>query len=272
MSVKIRLTRQGKKKFAYYHIVIADSRAPRAGRFIEKIGTYNPNTDPATIDISFDKAMEWLDKGAQPTETVRAILSYKGILMKRHLLGGIKKGAFNEEEANRRFDEWMKQKEGKIEAKRERLSKEKDDSVRQHLEQESKVKEVRAQEILKKTSKLAEKAEEASAADQQEAPAQTSETPAKEETPAQTSETSVTEETPEIKDDKKAPKQEAPVKENDQEQITEAEKPAPEPSESENAEPEQVTEEKTEGKEVTGESEGKEPDDNSEELKKEKSK
>ena len=196
MSVKIRLTRQGKKKFAYYHIVIADSRAPRAGRFIEKIGTYNPNSDPATIDISFDKAMEWLDKGAQPTETVRAILSYKGILMKRHLLGGIKKGAFNEEEANRRFDEWMKQKEGKIEAKRERLSKEKEDSVRQHLEQESKVKEVRAQEIIKKTSKLAEQAEEGAKADQQEAPAQASETTATEETPAQASETTATEETP----------------------------------------------------------------------------
>jgi len=107
MSVKIRLTRQGKKKFAYYHIVVADSRAPRAGRFIEKIGIYNPNTDPATINISFEKAMEWLDKGAQPTETVRAILSYKGILMKRHLIGGVKKGSFTEEEANRRFDEWM---------------------------------------------------------------------------------------------------------------------------------------------------------------------
>ena len=261
MSVKIRLTRQGKKKFAYYHIVIADSRAPRAGRFIEKIGTYNPNTDPATIDISFDKAMEWLDKGAQPTETVRAILSYKGILMKRHLLGGIKKGVFNEEEADRRFNEWMKQKEGKIEAKRERISREKEENVRTHLEHESKVKDARAEEILKKTSKLAEQAEQAAGGDKQEAAPQTTETP----------ETKIPEVTPEIKDDKKAGKTETPGDENIQEQITEIEKPAPEPAEGENAEQGQVTEEKNEGQEVINESEGNEPAEKSEDPKEEKS-
>lgn len=251
MSVKIRLTRQGKKKFAYYHIVIADGRAPRAGRFIEKIGTYNPNTDPATIDINFDKAMEWMDKGAQPTETVRAILSYKGILMKRHLLGGVKKGAFNEEEANKRFNEWMKQKESKIESKRERISREKDESVRKHLEQESKVKETRAQEILKKTSKLAEQAEEGVGEKQQETP--------------------VSETTPEIKDDKKASKPETPADEVVQEQITEADKSAPEPSEEENTNQGQQPEEKTEGQEVINESEGNEPAEKPEEPKEEKS-
>ena len=252
MSVKIRLTRLGKKKFAYYHIVIADSRAPRAGRFIEKIGTYNPNTDPATIDISFDKAMEWLDKGAQPTETVRAILSYKGILMKRHLLGGVKKGVFNEEEADKRFNEWMKQKESKIEAKRERISREKEEYVRTHLEHESKVKDARAQEILKKTSKLAEQAEAGPGGDQQEAVSQTTETP-------------------EIKEDKKARKSETPGDENIQEQMTEIEKPAPESSEGENTEQGQVAEEETEGKEVINESEGNEPAEKSEDQKEEKS-
>ena len=156
MSVRIRLTRHGKKKYAYYHIVIADSRAPRDGKFIERIGMYNPNTDPATINIEFDKAMEWLDKGAQPTETVRAILSYKGVLIKRHLLTGVKKGALSEEEAEKRFQEWMKQKEAKIEAKRERISREKDDRTKKRVERETKISEVRAEEIRKKVSQLAE--------------------------------------------------------------------------------------------------------------------
>ena len=156
MSVKIRLARHGKKMFAYYHIVIADSRAPRDGKFIERIGTYNPNTNPATINIEFDKAMDWLNKGAQPTETVRAILSYKGILMKRHLLKGVQKGAFSEEEAEKRFQDWMKQKEGKIEAKRDRLAKEKEDYIRKRIEHEVKVSETRAQEMMKKTSDLGE--------------------------------------------------------------------------------------------------------------------
>ena len=121
MAVKIRLQRHGKKNAAFFHVVVADGRAPRDGKFIEKIGVYNPQTNPATIELDSDAAVQWLLKGAQPTDTCRAILSYKGILMKRHLLGGIKKGALTEEEAERRFNEWMKQKEGKIEAKRERI-------------------------------------------------------------------------------------------------------------------------------------------------------
>ena len=99
MAVKIRLARHGKKGFAFYHIVAADSRAPRDGKFIEKLGTYNPNTNPATIDLNFEKALGWLLKGAQPTDTCRAILSYKGVMYKKHLLDGVAKGAFTEAEA-----------------------------------------------------------------------------------------------------------------------------------------------------------------------------
>ena len=113
MAVKIRLARHGKKGAPFYHIVAADSRAPRDGRFIEKLGTYNPNTNPATIDLKFDRALDWLLKGAQPTDTCRAILSYKGVLYKKHLLGGVAKGAFTAEEAQKRFDAWKAQKDAK---------------------------------------------------------------------------------------------------------------------------------------------------------------
>ncbi len=112
MAVKIRLARHGKKGFAFYHIVAADSRAPRDGKFIEKLGTYNPNTNPATIDLDFEKALGWLQKGAQPTDTCRAILSYKGVLYKKHLLGGVAKGAFSETEAEARFNKWL-EREGR---------------------------------------------------------------------------------------------------------------------------------------------------------------
>ena len=103
MPVKIRLARHGKEGYAFYHIVVADSRAPRDGKFIEKVGTYNPNTNPATIDLNFEKALEWLQKGAQPTDTCRAILSYKGVMYKKHLLGGVAKGAFTAEAAEAKF-------------------------------------------------------------------------------------------------------------------------------------------------------------------------
>ena len=122
MAVKIRLARHGKKGYAFYHIVAADSRAPRDGKFIEKLGTYNPNTNPATIDLDFGKALDWLQKGAQPTDTCRAILSYKGVMYKKHLLGGVAKGAFTETEAEARFNKWMEAKAGKIEAKTNKLA------------------------------------------------------------------------------------------------------------------------------------------------------
>ncbi len=123
MATRIRLARHGRKKNAFYHIVVADTRSPRNGRFIEKLGTYNPNTNPATIDINFDGAVEWLLKGAQPSDTARAILSYKGVMMKKHLMAGVAKGAFNEEEAEKRFTAWMDNKEGEVADKKSELEK-----------------------------------------------------------------------------------------------------------------------------------------------------
>jgi len=158
MAVKIRLARKGRKKLAYYHIVVADSRSPRDGRYIEKIGIYNPVTDPATIEIDFNKALDWLQKGAQPTDTCRAILSYKGIMLKKHLLEGVKKGAFDEAEAERRFSEWMKQQEEKIESKKSRIEKTADDTKKKRVEAEKAVNEIRAAELAKKNAELAAKA------------------------------------------------------------------------------------------------------------------
>lgn len=117
MPVKIRLQRQGKKGKPYFHIVVADARAPRDGKYIERLGFYNPNTDPATIEVDVDGAVKWLDNGAQPTDTARAILGYKGVLYKNHLAKGVKKGAFDEAEAEKRFETWMKEKQEKIENK-----------------------------------------------------------------------------------------------------------------------------------------------------------
>jgi small subunit ribosomal protein S16 len=162
MAVKIRLARKGRKKKAYYHIVVADSRAPRDGRFIEKLGTYNPLTNPATIDIDFDGALNWLMKGAQPTDTCRAILSYKGIMLKKHLIEGVKKGAFGEEEAEKRFQTWMNEKADKIEKKVAGLEKSQEDQKTQRLEAEKKINETRAAEIAKKRSDLAAEAAAAS--------------------------------------------------------------------------------------------------------------
>ena len=122
MAVKIRLARHGKKGAPIYHIVAADSRAPRDGKFIEKLGVYNPNTNPATIDLKFDRALDWLLKGAQPTDTCRAILSYKGVMYKKHLLGGVAKGAFSESDAEAKFNKWLGEKESKIAAKVNKLA------------------------------------------------------------------------------------------------------------------------------------------------------
>ena len=152
MAVKIRLARHGKKGYAFYHIVAADSRAPRDGKFIEKLGTYNPNTNPATIDLDFGKALDWLQKGAQPTDTCRAILSYKGVMYKKHLLGGVAKGAFTETEAEARFNKWMEAKAGKIEAEKARLAA------------EAKIKEERAAAIAEKKAAAEAAAREAAEA------------------------------------------------------------------------------------------------------------
>jgi small subunit ribosomal protein S16 len=158
MAVKIRLARKGRKKKAFYHIVVADSRSPRDGRYIEKIGSYNPITNPATIELDFDKALGWLQNGALPTDTCRAILSYKGVMMKKHLLEGVKKGAFDEAEAGRRFDEWIKQNEAKIEAKKSSLEKSQDDELGKKLKEEKRVNEARAAKLAKKNADLAAKA------------------------------------------------------------------------------------------------------------------
>ncbi|MBE0655753.1 MAG: 30S ribosomal protein S16 [Bacteroidales bacterium] len=155
MPVKIRLSRHGRKRKPLYHIVVADSRAPRDGRFIDNLGSYNPNTNPATIELDFDKAFDWVQKGAQPTDTCRAILSYKGVLMKKHLVEGAKKGAFSEEDAEKKFQDWMKQKELKIQSKIDSLTRKKTETQKEKLAREAEVNEARAAEIAKKQSKLA---------------------------------------------------------------------------------------------------------------------
>ena len=165
MAVKIRLARKGRKKLAYFHIVVADSRSPRDGRYIEKIGKYNPLTNPATIELDFDKALGWLQNGALPSETCRAILSYKGVLIRKHLLEGVKKGAFDDAEATRRFEEWMKQNEAKIEAKRSGLEKSKEDDIAEKLENEKRINEARAAKLAKKQAELAARAEAESKAE-----------------------------------------------------------------------------------------------------------
>ncbi len=159
MPAKIRLTRQGRKRKPFYHIVIADSRAPRDGRFIERIGIYDPNTNPATIELDFDSALNWLQNGAQPTDTCRAILSFKGVIFKNHLLNGVKKGAFSEEEAENRFQTWLKEKEGKVQAKKDQLLSAQKDAEKEIFEAETKINEARAEEIAKRQSALAEEAE-----------------------------------------------------------------------------------------------------------------
>ena len=157
MPVKIRLSRHGRKKLPFYHIVVADSRAPRDGRFIERIGSYNPVTNPATIELNFDRALDWLQKGAQPTDTCRAILSYKGVLMKKHLLDGVRKGAITLDIAEAKFQTWMTEKDAKVKAKVDSLAKEKRDANKQRIDAESKVREARAQELAKKRAEMAAK-------------------------------------------------------------------------------------------------------------------
>ncbi|MBC7919561.1 MAG: 30S ribosomal protein S16 [Ferruginibacter sp.] len=167
MPVKIRLARRGRKKLALYDVIIADSRSPRDGRFIEKIGTYNPNTNPATIVLNDERAFKWVMDGAQPTDTVRAMLSYRGVMLKRHLQIGVNKGAVTQEQADARFEEWKNQKEGRITGKVDTLAQQKTDVAKARLEAEAKVKEARTEAIRKKkTPPVAEMpATEAPAAD-----------------------------------------------------------------------------------------------------------
>ena len=169
MSTKIRLARHGRKGSPFYHVVIADSRAPRDGKYIEKVGTYNPNTNPATIDLNFDRALYWLQSGAQPTDTAKRILSYKGVMLKKHLLEGVKKGAFDAAAAEAKFEAWMKEKDAKVQAKITKLAQEGDAAAKARLEAEAKVRAAKEEIVAKKKAELeaaaaAKKAEEEAAA------------------------------------------------------------------------------------------------------------
>lgn len=190
MATKIRLQRFGKKGKPFFHVVVADSRSPRDGKFIERLGSYNPNTNPATIEINFEKTLDWVNKGAEPTDTARAILSYKGVLYKKHLQGGVKKGALTEEQADAKFAAWLETKGGQIEGKKDNLSSTKEAARKAALAAEAKKNADRAAAIALKNAPVAEEVvEEEVVAD--EAPAAeaateevVAETPAVEETAA----------------------------------------------------------------------------------------
>ena len=152
MATKIRLQRHGKKSKAFYHIVAADTRAPRDGKFIEKLGTYNPNTNPATIEVNFDRTLEWVQVGAEMTDTARALLSYKGILYKNHLINGVKKGALTDEQVEEKFAKWMEEKDAKIEAKTSGLGKDAAKAKSDALKAEAEVSAARAKEIEAKNT------------------------------------------------------------------------------------------------------------------------
>ena len=150
MATKIRLQRHGRKNYAFYSIVIADSRAPRDGRFTEKVGTYNPNTNPATIELNFERALYWVLCGAQPTDTVRSILSKEGVYMKKHLLGGVQKGAFDEAAAEAKFNAWKAEKENKLNVALNKKEADKKAAAEARLAEEKKVKEEIAKKVAEK--------------------------------------------------------------------------------------------------------------------------
>ena len=176
MATKIRLQRGGRKSYAFYSIVIADARAPRDGRFTEKIGSYNPNTNPATVDLNFDRALYWVEVGAQPTDTVRNILSREGVYLMKHLKGGVKKGAFDEAAAQKKFDAWKADKQKGLEKVAADEAKAKKDAAAKALAEEKKVNEAIAKKVAdKKAAAVAEPEVEApaeEAAANEEAPAE----------------------------------------------------------------------------------------------------
>lgn len=166
MATKIRLQRHGRKKRAFFHIVVADSRAPRDGRFIEKIGTYNPITNPATIDLDLESSVNWLMKGAQPSDTAKAILSYKGALYKKHLQVGVAKGAITQEQADAKFAEWVVSKENQVQSKRDKLASEKENQRNAAMKAETAKRDAIAAKVLAKTSEIAEEVETAIATEE----------------------------------------------------------------------------------------------------------
>lgn len=179
MAVKIRLARRGRKKMAIYDVVVADARAPRDGRFIEKIGSYNPNTDPASININNDRALKWLLNGAQPTDTVKAMLSYRGVMLKKHLQIGVLKGALSQEEADKKFQTWLEGKEASIAKKVATITDAKSAAKKAALEAEMAKNQARLDAIKKREeeAKAAAAAEEAAAAGEEETPAAEGEAP-----------------------------------------------------------------------------------------------
>ena len=174
MATKIRLQRGGRKSYAFYSIVIADARAPRDGRFTEKIGSYNPNTNPATVDLNFDRALYWVECGAQPTDTVRNILSGEGVYLMKHLKGGVKKGAFDEATCQKKFDAWKADKQKGLDKVREDEVKAKKEAAKKALDEEKKVNEAIAKKVAEKKAAAAEAAAAAAAAEAttEEAPAE----------------------------------------------------------------------------------------------------
>ncbi|MDP4278091.1 MAG: 30S ribosomal protein S16 [Bacteroidota bacterium] len=185
MATRIRLQRQGRKGYAYYHIVVADSRAPRDGKFIERLGSYNPNTNPATIDLNFDRALYWVQNGAQPTDTTRNILSREGVLMKNHLLGGVKKGAFTEDIAETKFEAWKQSKDSSLNALRLTVKEAQSAEEKKRLDAEIAYNKAKEEEIAKKEAEIkaaqaaeaAAKAKEAAEAAAAAAPAPETEAP-----------------------------------------------------------------------------------------------
>ena len=175
MAVKIRLQRHGKKNFAFFHIVVADTRAPRDGRYIEQIGSYNPNTNPATIVLDFDKALNWVKVGAELTLVTRRILSYEGVLLRKHLDGGVAKGALTQEQADAKFEAWKAAKDAKVNAKKEGLATAAAAKAKAAAEAEVKVNQERAAALAKKAQEAAEAAKAAEEAAAAEAPAENTE-------------------------------------------------------------------------------------------------
>ncbi|MDN3204976.1 30S ribosomal protein S16 [Algoriphagus sediminis] len=234
MSVKIRLARRGRKKMAIYDVVVADARAPRDGRFIEKIGTYNPNTDPASININNERALKWLLNGAQPTDTVKAMLSYRGVMLKKHLQVGVLKGAITQEQADAKFEAWLNEKEAKIAGKAESIQKTKQDLRDKALAAEAaknqaRLDAIKAREEEAQAAIAAEEAAAAAEAGDVEAPV--------EEAPAEKAEaTETTEEKVEETPAEEPVKDEAPVAEAEEAKAEEPaaeETPAEEPAKEE---------------------------------------
>ena len=218
MPVKIRLQRHGKKGKPFYWIVAADARAKRDGRYLEKLGTYNPNTNPATVNIKLEDAVTWLEKGAQPTDTARTLLSYKGVMLKHHLNGGIRKGALTQEEADKKFAAWLEEKEGKIQAKKDGLSQTESDAKAKRLADEKAVSDKRLSD--------------AAAAEAEAAAVEATEESAVEETQtADATEENAVEETPAAETTEEIAADEAPVAEAPAEEDAKTDAAAPEAEE-----------------------------------------